>query len=143
VSWRGLRKFSPPVVGPPVGGRTTDTEAALTQEAEAKKDARGGGPLICHVPDHADFSAQRRGFVVRAGMDAHKAGDLRITDGGRPLEYCSEKIQSDGQFHSLKRSTAGAHSARASSFYAESHPWGCPLAAGRAIRYIPRPGKRP
>jgi hypothetical protein len=91
----------------------SDTEAALTQEAEAKNDARCGGPRIFHVPDHADFRAQRRGFIVRAGMEPHKAGDLRSA------------LRWGGLF--VRRIA----------------PWGCPLAAGRAIRYIPRPGKRP
>jgi hypothetical protein len=120
----------------------SDTEVALTQEAEAKNDARCGGPRICHVPDHADFRAQRRGFIVRAGMDAHKAGDLRITDGGRGVEYCSEKsyrmVNSDRSIGP----PAGAYSA-GRPLLRRITPWGCPLAAGRAIRYIPRPGKRP
>jgi hypothetical protein len=120
----------------------SDTEAALTQEAEAKNDARCGGPRIFHVPDHADFRAQRRGFIVRAGMDAHKAGDLRITDGGRGLEYCSDKSYRMVNSDCSIGLPAGAHSAGAAVF-TPNHTLGLPPCRGTGHPLHPAPWLAP
>jgi hypothetical protein len=69
------------------------TEAAVERMIRADRVNRqcSKGPLIYDGASMADFRAQLRGFMVGEGITARNAGDLKITNDARGLEYCSEK----------------------------------------------------
>jgi hypothetical protein len=68
-----------------------EIEAAVMDQAEARRSERGAGPLLFDAVDGADLRAEMRGFIVGKNLSPHNAEDLRITSDGAGLEYCSEK----------------------------------------------------
>jgi hypothetical protein len=75
-----------------IGHDCTDTAFEVVEKnAEAARDARGGGPVIMDGPVIAEVTARMGGFIVGDGLSAIYAGDLRLSDDRRGLVYASEK----------------------------------------------------